>query len=48
MEIAIKSLTKDVDPSAEYRFRKVETEMDNCEIPEITKKQIENIHRRIK
>ena len=56
MEIA----TEDVDPSAGYRFRIVETEMDNCEIhqfdsdwiefwqPEITKKQIENIQRIIK
>ena len=53
-------VTEDVDPSAKYRFRKVETEMDDCEIhqfdsdwiefwqPEITKKQIENIHRKMK
>ena len=53
-------VTEDVDPSAEYRFRNVETEMDDCEIqqfdsdwiefwhPEITKNQIENIQKKIK
>ena len=53
-------VTEDVNPTADYRFRKVETEMDDPEIqqfnsdwiefwqPEITRKQIENIHKKIK
>ena len=53
-------VTEDVDPSAEYQFRKFETEMDDSEIkqfesdwiefwqPKITKKQIEDIHKKIK
>ena len=53
-------VTEDVNPTADYRFRKVETEMEDPEIqqfnldwielwqPEITRKQIENIHKKIK
>ena len=53
-------VTEDVNPTADYRFRKVETEMLDPEIqqfnldwielwqPEITRKQIENIHKKIK
>ena len=53
-------VTEDVNPTADYRFRKVETEMIDSEIqqfnsdwiefwqPEITRKQIENIHKKIK
>ena len=51
-------VTEDVNPTADYRFRKVETEMNDSEIqqfnldwiefwqPEITRKQIENIHKK--
>ena len=51
-------VTEDVNPTADYRFRKVETEMIDSEIqqfnldwiefwqPEITRKQIENIHKK--
>ena len=53
-------VTEDVNPTADYRFRKNETEMNDSEIqqfnldwiefwqPEITRKQIENIHKKIK
>ena len=53
-------VTEDVNPTADYRFRKVETEMEDPEIqqfnsdwiefwqPEITRTQIENIHKKIK
>ena len=53
-------VTEDVNPTAEYRFRNVETEMNDSEIqqfnldwiefwqPEITREQIENIHKKIK
>ena len=52
-------VTEDVNPTAECRFRKVETEMIDCEIqqfdldwiefwqPEITRQKIENIHKKI-
>ena len=53
-------VTEDVNPTADYRFRKVETEMEDPEIqqfnldwiefwqPEITRQQIENCHKKIK
>ena len=53
-------VTEDVNPTADYRFRKNETEMNDSEIqqfnldwiefwqPEITRKQMENIHKKIK